>query len=55
MRTARQAIALDPRLFGRRPPPVATPVESARALGDDLRLFAVTFAGGFLFVSVLVA
>ena len=52
MATAR----LDPRSFGRRPVsrcdtlPVPT-----RGLDDDLRLFAVTFAAGFLFVSIVLA
>ena len=27
---------------------------SATALGDDLRLFAVTFAASFLFVAILI-
>ena len=55
MQTTRYALAIDPRRFGRRP--VATAVAAplpASTLGDDLRLFAVTFAGGFLFVSVLI-
>ena len=29
-------------------------VESAPDLSDDLRLFAATFAAGFLFVSILI-
>ena len=30
------------------------PTLRARTLGDDLRLFAITFAAGFLFVSILI-
>ena len=48
---------LDPRRFGRAgvlesepaPPP------PARRFGSDLRLFAITFLAGFLFVSILLA
>jgi hypothetical protein len=29
--------------------------KSARAFGSDLRLFAITFLAGFLFVSILLA
>ena len=51
----RPAAAIDPRVFGRRsmPLPEEQPHRST-ALGDDLRLFAATFAAGFLFVSVLI-
>jgi hypothetical protein len=51
----RPAVAIDPRVFGRReiPRPEAPEVRSSN-LGDDLRLFAATFAAGFLFVSVLI-
>ena len=56
MRTTRQAIALDPRLFGRRPQAAAVEApESIGAFSDDLRLFGITFTAGFLFVSVLLA
>ena len=56
MALTRPAAAIDPRDFGRRsvPRPEALPVRSS-ALDDDLRLFAATFASGFLFVSVLIA
>ncbi len=56
MQLIRPVIAADPRLFGRR--------RAAReheddvhpsSIRDDLRLFATTFAAGFLFVFVLVA
>ena len=52
---SRPATPVDPLRFGRR--------SSARAeartnpetgLNDDLRLFAATFAAGFLFVSILI-
>ena len=44
------------RKFGRRKRLIAKaePVKKT-AVSDDLRLFAATFAGGFLFVSVLIA
>ncbi|HEX2803444.1 MAG TPA: hypothetical protein VHN55_05605 [Sphingomicrobium sp.] len=56
MAHARAAIALDPRLFGR-----AFRLHSDRegqsgwAISDDAKLFATTFAAGFLFVSILIA
>ena len=33
----------------------AAPVEQTSTLGDDLRLFALTFAGGFFFISLFIA
>jgi hypothetical protein len=51
----RPAAAIDPRVFGRRP--IALPEEQplrSSTFSDDLRLFAATFAAGFLFVSVLI-
>ena len=44
---------LSPRAFGRRPA-FAHAIEPAPAqsLSDELRLFALTFAGGFLFMTV---
>ncbi len=55
MAFTRPAAAIDPRVFGRRSisRPEAQEVRSS-ALGDDLRLFAATFAAGFLFVTVLI-
>jgi hypothetical protein len=52
-----RAVALSVPSFGRREPacPVDTAQCAASGLGDDLRLFALTFAGGFLFVSVYLA
>lgn len=59
----RRSGRLDPRRFGRlvrapdavAPAAVALPVERGRSLASGLRLFAVTFLAGFLFVSVLLA
>lgn len=46
---------MDPRQFGRAPAPFAEAQPTRTAtLGDDLRLFAITFAAGFLFVSILI-
>ncbi len=52
----RQGNRVKRRRFGRRRP-ITTPVPATktRAISDDFRLFAATFAGGFLFVSVLIA
>ena len=56
MRMLRPAIAIDPRLFGRRFPGfiLGDTEESEWTIGEDLKLFATTFAIGFLFVSVLI-
>ena len=54
MQLARPAHALDPRRFGRRSVAVAVAAPARPALSDDLKLFAVTFAAGFLFVSILI-
>ena len=55
MAANRPAAALDPRLFGKRGI-VDCDIETAPAstLADDLRLFAATFAAGFLFVGVFI-
>ena len=56
MRTTHQILPVDPLRFGRRAVPMALAVPlPASTISDDLRLFAVTFAAGFLFVSVLLA
>jgi len=56
MAVVRPAVALEPRRFGRR---IAfrgeVPSQRSRTLNDDLRLFAITFVAGFLFVSVVIA
>ena len=41
--------------FGRRPTPQSGEAAPATRLADDVRLFALTFAGGFLFMSVYLA
>jgi hypothetical protein len=56
MQFARTASAIHPRRFGRGPVrdlEQNTPVVAS--IGDDLKLFATTFAAGFIFVSVLLA
>lgn len=56
MRTPRAAVAIDPRLFGRGHQRVLERVEEKSwSLSDDAKLFATTFAAGFLFVSILIA
>jgi len=54
MQLARPAYASDPRRFGRRALAVAAAMPAQPALGDDLKLFALTFVAGFLFVSILI-
>jgi len=56
MRILRPAIAIDPRLFGRRTPGfiLGGAEDGEVVISDDLKLFATTFAIGFLFVSVLI-
>ena len=53
MQLARSGIALDPRRFGRAVIQVTSIAPTAAS--SDLRLFATTFAAGFLFVSVFIA
>jgi hypothetical protein len=56
MAPARALISADPRLFGRgRPRKLGVARERGWGLSDDAKLFAVTFAAGFLFVSILIA
>ena len=57
MMTSRRAVARSVPLFGRRPRLLVSSDEQGRAsdLADDLRLFGLTFAAGFLFVSVYLA
>ena len=56
MARARAAIALDPRLFGRGVMRSFEPdAKPALRLSDDMKLFATTFAAGFLFVSIFIA
>jgi hypothetical protein len=56
MQLARSASAMQPRTFGRGPRKELQIAEPGRPLiSDDFKLFATTFAAGFLFVSVLLA
>ena len=48
------AFAVDPRRFGRRAAYLVAVKSPDYALNDDVRLFATTFAAGFLFVSLIV-
>ena len=56
MRMLRPAFALHPRFFGKRFPGfiLGTPEEPGWRVSDDLKLFATTFAVGFVFVSALI-
>ena len=56
MRLFRPAFALDTRHFGRRFPGfiLGNPEEPGWTINDDVKLFATTFAAGFLFVSVVI-
>jgi hypothetical protein len=55
MSISRPAFALPQRRFGRGPVRVAPAFEpTSDKLSDDLKLFALTFAAGFLFVSILI-
>jgi hypothetical protein len=55
MSLARPSIALDPRQFGRAPVRNLLEVRPETGLSNDLKLFATTFAAGFLFVSVMIS
>jgi hypothetical protein len=58
MAHARAAFALDPKLFGRGSVRVfeeRSERSCSWSIPDDLKLFATTFAAGFLFVSILIA
>ncbi len=55
MRLMQSIIALDPRLFGRGRTFLLDLIEDkkpSQEMIDDLRLFATTFLGGFLFVVI---
>jgi hypothetical protein len=54
MQLARPGIALDPRHFGRGRQ-AYVPAAGKGSTGGDLKLFATTFLGGFVFVSMLLA
>ena len=60
MLSARPAIAIDPRRFGRgRALVLAAPAPPqpwfASSISDDVKLFATTFLAGFVFVSLFLA
>ena len=55
MLLARSGIAVDPRRFGRGRSWTLGAAVAREPLSADLKLFATTFAAGFLFVSVLLA
>jgi hypothetical protein len=55
MQLARPAIAVDPRRFGRGRARHGGAMEAATSsIGADIKLFAMTFLAGFVFVSVLI-
>ena len=55
MHLARPVVALHPRKFGRgRARLLDAPATPAWKMSDDLKLFAATFAAGFLFVTILI-
>ncbi|MGH6659073.1 MAG: hypothetical protein ACREBP_00925 [Sphingomicrobium sp.] len=58
MQLARQRLAIDPRCFGRGPArsyALALPAAQVPPISDDVKVFATTFAAGFLFVTVFLA
>jgi hypothetical protein len=56
MQLARPGIAQHPFQFGRGiVRELGTPARPSSSIGADLRLFAMTFLAGFIFVSVLIA
>jgi hypothetical protein len=56
MQLARPVRAVHPRYFGRGPrKELGPPRHLSSDVSDDLKLFATTFAAGFVFVSVLLA
>ena len=55
MQLVRPSIAANPRLFGRGPVRSdEVTAEAAPRWSDGLKLFAATFAAGFLFVSIVI-
>jgi len=54
MHLVRPAFAPDPRQFGRRAAAIVEAVRVEPAIREDLRLFALTFLAGFLFVSIVI-
>ena len=54
MQSGRPVFALHPTAFGRGPVRVHAIPDQPSRLWADIRLFALTFATGFLFVSILI-
>jgi hypothetical protein len=55
MHVARPAFALDPKQFGKGcVRELEGPVEARWTLSSDVKLFATTFAAGFVVVSILI-
>ena len=52
MQFARPAVANDPKRFGRGRVRLQTAADVEMRVSDDLRLFATTFLGGFVFVTL---
>jgi hypothetical protein len=55
MHVARSGIAIDPRRFGRARPWQLSASEMRASVSAEVKLFASTFVGGFVFVSLLLA
>ena len=57
MRMLRPAIAIDPRLFGRRMPGfiLGNSEELGWTVGEDLKLFATGWIGGLIFFGTLLS
>ena len=54
MQAQRPLRAVDPRRFGRARALSIGAAAEQRTLSEDLQLFATTFVGGFVFVSILI-
>jgi hypothetical protein len=55
MQLARPLSATDPKRFGKgRVRELFLPAPASATFGNDLKLFAMTFAAGFLFVSIVI-
>jgi hypothetical protein len=55
MQLARPAFAMDPKRFGKgQVRELSGPAPAPTEISNDLKLFAITFAAGFLFVSILI-
>ena len=55
MSFVRPVPAIDPRRFGRGRVRTVTAAAPLAGMNDDLKLFAATFAAGFLVASILIA